>query len=76
MSNLVRFGVSLEDDLLNKFDRHIKERKYTNRSEAVRDLIREELVKKRCWISSTIITTAFSRLSIFILIITIALKLL
>ena len=46
MSSLVRFGVSLEEGLLKKFDRHIKKNKYTNRSEAVRDLIREELVKK------------------------------
>jgi CopG family nickel-responsive transcriptional regulator len=46
MSSLVRFGVSLEKDLLSKFDRRIRERKYTNRSEALRDLIREDLVKK------------------------------
>lgn len=46
MSNLVRFGVSLEEDLLSQFDSLIKKRKYTNRSEAIRDLIREELVKK------------------------------
>ena len=43
---LVRFGVSLEKDLLRKFDGHIKAKKYTNRSEAFRDLIRQELVKK------------------------------
>lgn len=46
MSKLVRFGVSLEEDLLLKFDRHIKTKKYTNRSEAIRDMIREELIKK------------------------------
>jgi len=43
---LVRFGVSLEKDLLQKFDRLIEKKNYTNRSEAFRDLIREELVKK------------------------------
>ena len=43
---LVRFGVSLEKDLLQKFDRLIEKKSYTNRSEAFRDLIREELVKK------------------------------
>jgi len=42
----VRFGVSLEKDLLSKFDQRIREKKYTNRSEALRDLIREDLVKK------------------------------
>ncbi|MCU0666707.1 MAG: nickel-responsive transcriptional regulator NikR [Candidatus Omnitrophica bacterium] len=47
MSGLVRFGISLEDNLLEKFDRHIKNKKYTNRSEAIRDLIREDLVKKQ-----------------------------
>ena len=47
MSKLIRFGVSLEDDLLERFDRLIKEKKYTNRSEAFRDLIRQELVQKQ-----------------------------
>lgn len=46
MSGLVRFGVSLEDELLRKFDLYIKEKNYPNRSEAFRDLIRQELVKK------------------------------
>lgn len=46
MSNLVRFGVSLEKELLQKFDKRIKEKNYTNRSEAIRDLIRDDLVKK------------------------------
>jgi len=46
MSELVRFGVSLEKSLLDKFDRLIRGRRYTNRSEAIRDLIRQELIKK------------------------------
>lgn len=46
MSKIVRFGVSLEKELLEKFDKLIKEKKYPNRSEAIRDLIRENLVKK------------------------------
>ncbi len=46
MSELVRFGVSISDELLEKFDNLIKERNYTNRSEAFRDLIRQELIKK------------------------------
>jgi len=45
MSELFRFGVSLEKDLLDKFDRLIKKENYANRSEAFRDLIREKLVK-------------------------------
>jgi CopG family transcriptional regulator, nickel-responsive regulator len=46
MSELVRFGVSLEKKLLEKFDNFIRERNYTNRSEAFRDMIRQELIKK------------------------------
>lgn len=44
MKKLVRFGVSLDHHLLDHFDRHIKTKKYTNRSEALRDLIRDKLV--------------------------------
>jgi len=46
MSGLFRFGVSLDKALLDKFDRYIRERNYSNRSEAFRDLIRQELIKK------------------------------
>ncbi|HAW49952.1 TPA: nickel-responsive transcriptional regulator NikR [bacterium] len=46
MKELKRFGVSIEKELQAKFDSHIKEKGYTNRSEAIRDLIREELIKK------------------------------
>jgi len=46
MSELFRFGISLDKRLLDKFDRLIREKRYTNRSEAFRDLIRQELVKK------------------------------
>lgn len=46
MSKLVRFGVSLEEELLKNFDRYIREKEYQNRSEAIRDLIRGEFVKK------------------------------
>ena len=46
MSEIVRFGVSVEKELLNKFDNLIKEKNYPNRSEAIRDLIRVNLVEK------------------------------
>jgi len=46
MSELVRFGVSLEKELLERFDDLIRSRKYTNRSEALRDMIRQELLKQ------------------------------
>ena len=44
MTQLSRTGVSLEEDLLNEFDRLIAKRGYANRSEAFRDLIREALL--------------------------------
>jgi CopG family nickel-responsive transcriptional regulator len=46
MSELARTGVSLEDALLKEFDRLISKRGYKNRSEAVRDLIREALLSE------------------------------
>jgi len=46
MSVLSRIGVAIDSDLLDKFDRLILQRGYTNRSEAFRDLIRDELVEK------------------------------
>ena|SRR5271154_1421821 len=44
MSKLIRTGVSIEEGLLQKFDRRIAARGYKNRSEALRDLIRDCLV--------------------------------
>ena len=46
MSQLSRTGVSLEEDLLKEFDRLITKRGYQNRSEAIRDLIREALLSE------------------------------
>ncbi|MFH1553069.1 MAG: nickel-responsive transcriptional regulator NikR [Candidatus Omnitrophota bacterium] len=46
MSDLIRFGISLEKGLLGKFDSLIRKENYSNRSEAIRDLIREKLVRK------------------------------
>jgi CopG family nickel-responsive transcriptional regulator len=42
----VRFGISLKDTLLKKFDRLITQKGYKARSEAIRDLIRDALVKE------------------------------
>lgn len=46
MPEVFRFGISLPKDLIDKFDRLIKDKKYTNRSKAFGDLIRQELVKR------------------------------
>lgn len=46
MDTLVRFGVSMDSKLLKQFDKYISEKGYLNRSEAIRDLIRNNLVEK------------------------------
>ncbi len=44
-TSLLRFGVSMEHELLSRFDKLIREKGYSNRSEAIRDLVRKELVE-------------------------------
>ena len=46
MSELVRFGVSIEEELLKKFDQEIEKKGYASRSEAIRDLIRDQMVSE------------------------------
>ncbi len=43
---LIRFGVSMEQSLLREFDSLCAEKGYANRSEAIRDMIRDLLVEK------------------------------
>ena len=47
VEKIVRFGVSIEPELLNKFDKMIKKEGYPNRSEAIRDLIRKNLILEK-----------------------------
>ena len=47
MSDIERIGVSLESSLLKIFDKEISAKGYKNRSEAIRDLIREHLSKEK-----------------------------
>ncbi len=47
MSELLRFGVSAEEELLQNFDELIASQGYANRSEALRDLMRDALVKSK-----------------------------
>ena len=47
MGETVRFGISIDADLLDSFDQLIEQKKYMNRSEAIRDLIRASLVEER-----------------------------
>ncbi|MFP4198411.1 MAG: nickel-responsive transcriptional regulator NikR [Halanaerobium sp.] len=45
MSELKRFGVSIEENLLKKFDQ-LNQGSYNNRSEAIRDLIRNRIIEE------------------------------
>lgn len=46
MSTLIRTGISLEQDLLERFDQVIKQKGYGSRSEALRDLVRDHFVEE------------------------------
>ncbi len=43
--SIKRFGISLDSSLLKNFDALIAKKGYSNRSEAIRDLIRDSLVR-------------------------------
>ncbi len=57
MAELIRTGVSIEQDLLEKFDKLIAKRGYGNRSEALRDLIREMLVSEEVNSNKLVVAT-------------------
>ncbi|MCP2619776.1 nickel-responsive transcriptional regulator NikR [Candidatus Aminicenantes bacterium AC-334-K16] len=46
MEKVTRFSISVDTELLRKYDSLLKEIGYSNRSEAIRDLIRERLIKE------------------------------
>lgn len=47
MSELARLSISLERPLLNRLERLVRKSRYTNRSEFIRDLIRQRLVEQQ-----------------------------
>ncbi|MGI1690480.1 nickel-responsive transcriptional regulator NikR [Thermoanaerobacter uzonensis] len=47
MEEIIRFGVSMESKLLYQFDELIKRKNYNNRSESIRDLIRDFIVENQ-----------------------------
>lgn len=47
MEQVERFGVSMPAALLEQFDRAVADAGYANRSEAIRDIVRDYLVQKR-----------------------------
>jgi len=46
VAKIVRFGVSMSATLLEQFDQLVSEQGYANRSEAIRDLVRDALVTR------------------------------
>jgi CopG family nickel-responsive transcriptional regulator len=55
MADLSRIGVAIDSKLLEQFDNLIAKRGYTNRSEAFRDLIRNELVQETWQASESVV---------------------
>lgn len=51
---LKRFGVSLEDDLLESLDQYVLENGFSNRSQAIRFLIEKNLAEKK-WLCNHIV---------------------
>jgi CopG family nickel-responsive transcriptional regulator len=45
MGQITRFGISMDEKLLDRFDEYISKHGYANRSEAIRDLVRDRLVQ-------------------------------
>ena len=57
MDHLIRTGISLEDELLKTFDEVISRKGYRNRSEAIRDLIRDHMVSEEADKNKVIVGT-------------------
>ena len=64
MSEIIRFGVSIGERLLKRFDELSDEKGYTNRSEAIRDLIRDHIVEHEWEVENKetvgVVTTVYS----------------
>ena len=45
MSSLIRTGISLDQELLERFDKVVQQKGYGSRSEAIRDLVRDHFVE-------------------------------
>jgi CopG family nickel-responsive transcriptional regulator len=57
MSTLIRTGISLDSELLRRFDRVIRKKGYKNRSEAIRDLVRDYAVAEDVEENRTVVGT-------------------
>jgi CopG family nickel-responsive transcriptional regulator len=57
MSSLIRTGISLEQDLLERFDRVVQQKGYGSRSEAIRDLVRDHFVEEDVASNKVVVAT-------------------
>jgi CopG family transcriptional regulator, nickel-responsive regulator len=57
MSTLIRTGISLEQDLLEKFDKVVQQKGYGSRSEAIRDLVRDHFVEEDVASNKVVVAT-------------------
>ncbi len=57
MSSLIRTGISLDRHLLERFDRMIEQKGYKNRSEAIRDIVRDHFVAEDVITNKSVVAT-------------------
>ncbi len=55
--SIVRFGVSLEEEVLKTLDKYVKENQFPNRSQAIRSLVENFIVEKK-WESNELVAGA------------------
>lgn len=56
-SYLIRTGISLDQELLERFDRVVRQKGYGSRSEAIRDLLRDHFVEDDIASNKTVVAT-------------------
>ena len=54
---LIRTGISLEQDLLERFDKVVRQKGYGSRSEAIRDLVRDHFVEDDVAANKVVVAT-------------------
>ena len=56
-SSLIRTGISLEQELLERFDKVVRQKGYRSRSEAIRDIVRDHFVEDDVASNKTVVAT-------------------
>jgi CopG family nickel-responsive transcriptional regulator len=55
--SVVRFGVSFEKEVLDELDEYVQENKFSNRSQALRQLVNKHIVEKK-WMCNNLVAGA------------------